>query len=316
MLALNYKMTISRNTLISRVMMTIAIILIFIWIRRYRLNGLIEFGVEGFHQDERFVAKYDIDIYDDFYINVYDKIHIPSQQLQTVMKSINMTMPSTQYSMFLDVGCGTGVLTNELDRLGYNVYGIDKSPDMINFCDNKYPNLKLKCEDFMNPMAYDRNTFTHIVCTQNTIYQFKNKVAFFRNCYLFMKPNAYLIVHMIDVEKFNPISPVGKPLLLEDAQKYSDERITVTEVDFVDFTYKTSYDFSNKDNTTITETFVNKSPSLQSSVRQNQQTLYTETIDILLNCAKYAGFIAVGQVNMKEGVGDENQYIFVFERML
>jgi len=287
------------------------------WIRRHGLNTSQSSGIEGFQQDDRFVAKYDTDIYDDFYINVYDKIHLPKQQLDAVMKSVNMTLPSTESSMFLDIGCGTGVLMNELDRLGYNVYGIDKSADMVEFCRNKYPKLKLKCDDFLNPMAYERNTFTHLLCTQSTIYQFKDKVEFFRNCYIFMKPGAYLIVHMIDVDKFDTISPVGRPALLEDAQKYSDERITATEVDFVDFTYKNAFDFSDKNNTVITETFVDKSSSSpQSSIRQNQQTLYTETIDIVLNCAKYSGFLVVGQMNMKEGLGDENQYIFVFERTL
>lgn len=306
-------MATTRICLIKISLIFLAILLIVIWWRRYSDSSSI--SVEGFQQDERFVAKYDNEIYDEFYTNIYDNIHLPEQQLSAFIKSIKMTLPSIQNSRFLDIGCGTGVLTNELDRLGYNIYGIDKSSDMVNHCHNKYKGLNVKCDDFMNPMAYDKGTFTHVLCSDNTIYHFKDKVTFFRNCYLFMKPNAYLIIHLIDVDKFDPISPIGRPLLMDNAQKYSDERITVTEVDFVDFTYKSAFDFSDKNSIIITETFVDKSFS-KSSIRQNQQTLYTESIDIVVNCAKYAGFLVVGQMNMKESVGDENQFIFVFERIL
>jgi SAM-dependent methyltransferase len=298
-----------QSYILTRLMIFLILMLIIVWVRRVSNK---KSSLEGFSQDHRFVAKYDADIYDDFYVNIYDTIHIPKQQLDSIMKAINMTLPS-EYSTFLDIGCGTGTLINKLDGLGYNVYGIDKSQDMVNFSQTKYPTLKIKCDDFMNPMVYDKNTFSHILCSQNTIYMFKDKVAFFRNCYLFMKPNAHLIVHLVDVSSFNPISPVGKPLLLDDMQSYTDERITISEVDFVDFTYKSAFDFSDKNSTVITETFVDIS---KSSIRQNQQTLYTESIEIVVNCAKYAGFLVVGQINMKESLGDENQYLFMFERTL
>lgn len=301
-----------QSCILRRLMIFLILMLIIVWMRRHMSEKKKSF--EGFSQNSRFIAKYDTDIYDDFYVNIYDTIHIPEQQLNSVIKAINMTLPS-EYSTFLDIGCGTGTLIKKLDDLGYNVYGIDKSQDMVNFCHTKYPTLKIKCDDFMNPMVYDKNTFSHILCSHNTIYMFKDKVSFFRNCYLFMKPNAYLMVHLVDVDLFNPISPVGKPLLLDDMQSYADERITVSEVDFVDFTYKSAFDFSNKSNTVITETFVDNALS-KSSIRQNQQTLYTESIEIVVNCAKYAGFLVVGQINMKESLGDENQYLFMFERTL
>jgi ubiquinone/menaquinone biosynthesis C-methylase UbiE len=42
----------------------------------------------------------------------------------------------------LDLGCGTGDLTNKLYQLGVNVVGIDKSENMVHQAQNKYPNIK------------------------------------------------------------------------------------------------------------------------------------------------------------------------------
>ena len=63
---------------------------------------------ENFEQRESFTFKKGIDIYDDFYANVYD--HLVYNNIKTdyeVGQIINTTTPSSQ-SIILDVGCGTG----------------------------------------------------------------------------------------------------------------------------------------------------------------------------------------------------------------
>ena len=59
-----------------------------------------------------------------------------------------------------------------------------------------------------------------------------------------MKPGGYLILHLVDREKFDPIVPGGRPPLLKNPQKYASSRISDTVIDFVDFKYRGKYDFS------------------------------------------------------------------------
>lgn len=47
----------------------------------------------------------------------------------------------------LDLGCGTGDLAKKMDDLGVHVKGIDKSVDMINQAQRKYPEIKFRAKD-------------------------------------------------------------------------------------------------------------------------------------------------------------------------
>lgn len=51
----------------------------------------------------------------------------------------------------LDIGCGTGALTNQIAELGHEVTGIDQSINMINQAKESYPDLSFLQEDILNP---------------------------------------------------------------------------------------------------------------------------------------------------------------------
>lgn len=58
----------------------------------------------------------------------------------------------------LDLGCGTGDLTNEIASFGATVVGIDRSPSMIHQARRKYPELQFIVadgEDFRLPDTFD-----------------------------------------------------------------------------------------------------------------------------------------------------------------
>lgn len=265
---------------------------------------------EGFTQSERFISKYDADIYDDFYNKVYDTINIPTTQMTTIFTAINTKMVDKYNDTFLDIGCGTGVVSNELYIAGFNVYGLDKSENMVEYCNIKFPELNVKQGDALEPMTYDKGTITHILCTDFTIYQIQDKSSFFRNCYFWLKPYGRIFIHLVDKSKYNPIPLFAKPNLITDIQKYSNTRVTNSDVDFVDYRYKSDVKI-NEETVILTETFIDSNTT---HIRQNQQTLYVDSIKDILNTAQYSGFIVVGQFNMKENKNDEYQYIYILER--
>ena len=308
-------------------LMVIVFVAVLLYKRVYNPNKY-----EGFEQNQRYVVKRDDQVYDDFYATLYDNIVKPEKRADFEMTQIiNWTQPSKDHSIFLDVGCGTSHLTHKLQSRGYAVQGLDKSQAMIDNALEKYPGLSLTCGDATIPMTFDKGSFTHILCTYMTIYQFKDKVEFFRNCYYWLRMSGYLIIHLVDKDKFDPIMPAGQSMLMESPQQYSETRITNTHIDFVDFKYRASYDFSkaqgsastNGWNTIMGGSNANNqvlfrekmTDTVTNNVRENEQTLYMDSLPEILSIAQYCGFILQGQVSMNEGgSGDKHQYLVVFER--
>jgi hypothetical protein len=181
---------------------------------------------------------------------------------------------------------------------------------MVGFSQAKFPDIAVKCGDVKDPITFDRGTFTHILCTGMTIYEFENKWVFFQNSYFWLQANGYLIIHLVDREKFNTIIPAGKPAVLDNPNKYTKSRITDTIVDFIDFKYKSSYDFSKTDSVIHKESFTDMKTQ---NVRENQKTLHMESIqDILLLATKYK-FLVKGKIEMRDTDGE---YLYIFERMM
>ena len=279
---------------------------------------------EGFQQSDKYILKEDQQSYDDFYCQIYDDLMLPEKRSEyEVSKIIEMTQPNIRYSSFLDVGSGTGTLVNRLKQKGYNAYGIDKSKSMVAKSQTNYPETTIKCSDVLEPITFDRGTFTHIICTGFTIYEIENKHQFFQNSYFWLQPNGYLILHLVDKDSFDPIIPAGKPRVLDSPQKYANQRITDTLIDFIDFTYKSTYDFSKSDGRVIhKETFTDNKTQ---NIRENERTLFMKNSEDILSIAIKYGFIVKGKVVMgepnteitgKENVDSPSQYLYILERLM
>lgn len=273
------------------------------------------YRTEGFTQNEKFLVRRQTDIYDDFTAQIYDKIFQPKKSNQYIFDiTEKLTLSDTTKSVMLDAGSGTGELLAYIQQKGYkHAFGMDQSDDMNKKALGKYPDLKLKQGDLDQPMAFDKHTFTHIFMTGQTIYGFQDKARLFRNLYYWLVPNGYLILQVANREKFDPIPPIGKPVLVDSVQVFVDDRVTDTEIDFIDFKYKSSYDFSKtSDNVVIfQETFTD---ACSHNVRMNEQILYMESLDDIIYMAQYAGFLVHGQVDLKEVHHDKYQYVFILER--
>ena len=179
------------------------------------------------------------------------------------------TSPVKKQSFILDIGSGTGHHVHSLHDKGFKTIGLDVSPSMIKKAKNIYPKSTFVLGDALKTIYFQPSTFTHITCLYFTIYftPIKNKYLLFNNCLTWLKPGGYLVLHLVDRYKFNPIMPAGDPFIMVSPQNYAKKRITTTKVKFNGFEY--SADFKLKDDIGVFEFSLKK----DGSVRRQEQTL-------------------------------------------
>jgi SAM-dependent methyltransferase len=264
---------------------------------------------EGFEQRDQFLIKSGSDIYDDFYSDIYDYLVFNNlKDDYEVGYIINNTSPSSQ-SKILDIGCGTGHHVSYLGAKGLDVLGIDISPSMIEKAKTNFPDYKFNVGDALNNHLFESNSFTHILCMYFTIYYFKDKAQFFNNCFKWLMPGGYLIVHLVEREHFDPILPPGNPLLYISPQRYAKERITSTKVKFTDFSYSADFQFDQaNDKALFVEKFKNDT---NGKVRKNEHTLYMPDVQQIVDEALACGFIVESKADLLQ-CQYEYQYLYVF----
>lgn len=265
-------------------------------------------GKEGFSSNESFLFKKGNDIYDDFYSEIYDylvlNLHKNDYEIKQIM---NATEPNGE-SVILDIGCGNGHHVSKLAEENLRVVGIDISSSMIQKAKENYPELKFINGDVLNQNQFKNNTFTHILCLYFTIYYFKDKDVFFRNCMDWLMPGGFLIVHIVNREKFDPILPPGNPLYIVSPQRYAKKRITKTKINFNEFEYTSNFDLIPNNNLA---TFNEKFKFPNGNVRNNEHILYMENEDQIVNRATNTGFLLQGIIDLIHCAYDY-QYLYVF----
>ena len=251
-------------------------------------------GAEGFTQNSAFVVKNGDAIYDSFYSTIYDTLNNSGERADfEYNKIVELTRQTPSKCMVLDVGSGTGHLVNKFSRNGYPTHGIDKSLAMVKQSSIQFPEIDVKQGDIMDSMMYERGIFTHITCMNKTLYHIEDKQTFFRNCYNWLQPNGFLIVHLTERESE------------KEREDIEIEKI----IDFQGFKYERKCKTDTVGNLSISENFTD---DVSKNVRQNELILYMEPIKNIIKLATQNGFIAHAQVNFRN-IDDE--FIYVFERL-
>ena len=267
-------------------------------------------NIEGFEQQiGDFILKENDQLYDDFYADTYDHlVYSQAKDVYEIGQIVTNTKP-TKDSILLDVGSGTGHHVNLLSTQGFNVTGVDISPAMIKKSKENYPTNNFILGDVIKPDQFKPGSYTHILCLYFSIYYFKDKLQFFKNCMSWLKPGGYLVVHVVNREHFDPILPPGNPLLLVSPQRYAKERITKTKVMFNNMEYVANFNLDvNKNIAHFDEKFTEKNTG---KVRKNKHVLYMEPDKDILTKAQSAGFIYQGQIDLIRS-GYEYQFLYIF----
>ena len=263
---------------------------------------------EGMTGSQTFLFKEGTSVYDDFYADIYDHLVFNGLKNNYEIGMILKQTSPTEISVIADIGCGTGHQVKSLSDKNLNVLGIDISPSMINMAKKNYPENDFQVGDALDNGLLNINSVTHILCFYFTIYYFKDKRHFFDNCMDWLMPGGYLCVHMVDRENFDPILPPGNPLYIVSPQKYAKERITKTKVTFNDFLYQSEFNLDKENNLA---TFDEKFKFHNGKVRKQQQKLYMEDTEDIVNYAQNCGFILQNKIDMVK-CAYEHQFLYIF----
>ena len=260
------------------------------------------------NSEEKVIYKEGDQVYDDFYVDIYDYLVYNSVKNDyEVGTIINRSAPS-ETSVIADIGCGTGHHVGNLTAKNLKVIGIDISPSMIKKAKEDYPHADFQVGDANDTTLFKFNSLTHILCMYFTIYYFKDKRHFFDNCMDWLMPGGTLILHLVDRESFDPILPPGNPLYVVSPQKYAKERITKTKITFNDFVYSANF---NLDKENDIATFDEKFKFDDGRIRKQQQHLYMEDTSTIANIAQECGFILQGKIDLVK-CAYEHQYLYIF----
>jgi ubiquinone/menaquinone biosynthesis C-methylase UbiE len=263
---------------------------------------------EGFIQNDKFIFKENNDIYDDFYSTIYDYLVFSNiKNDYEIGAIINKTQPDAT-SIIVDIGCGTGHHVASLSHNDLNVLGIDISPSMIKTAREQYPKYKFEIGNALDNNLLKDSSTTHILCLYFTIYLLQDKSIFFNNCMNWLMPGGYLIVHLVEREKFDPILPPGNPLYIVSPQKYAKKRITHTKIKFDEFQYESDFKLEPQNDLAI---FEEKFKFDNGNVRKQQHKLYMENMTDIIDMAQNAGFIVHAKIDLMK-CAYENQFLFVF----
>jgi 2-polyprenyl-3-methyl-5-hydroxy-6-metoxy-1,4-benzoquinol methylase len=274
-------------------------------------------GVEGFEEavpgamsEKADVVWMDNDsLYDSFYASVYDHLTQGSTRSQAEVGLIlhEWTKRGDDLTKFeiLDAGCGTGIVTSSFAKMGCKrVVGLDKSEAMLNQARTKtIPQTTLTEEqkaaiewrqaDLYSPSAAAGGEFSHAVVLYFTLYTFADKEAFLRCLYHWIRPGGRLVLHVVNKHKFDPMLESSAPWLGFSLQKYSDKRVTKSEVTFNKFKYTGDFELTDPA-AEFRETFRFN----DGKVRRQRHTLRMEDMSKIVEMAKAVGWEYLGHTDL------------------
>lgn len=297
------------------------LILIFLYLVN-RKSAVYEY-YEDMTSGKKFDSKFDDSIYDAFYSKYYDKIYENKERDVEQLKIIVSYAKNKKFVKFLDIGCGTGYHVHLLNKMKYDIVGLDKSKYMIETAQSKFSTCEFVIGDIMKNNLFDYNSFTHLLCLNKTFYIIKDKDTFFENCALLLNPDGILIIHLLTRDKFKPFILPKDDTVLYNPENHNNA-ITKNIIKFTsNLEYMCEYEVLNNPANSDAINYFNEPYSCYQekfenyethNIRKNVINLYIPTIDEIIKLAKAKGFIIKDKKSLAS-VGHSDEYLFIFKKI-
>jgi ubiquinone/menaquinone biosynthesis C-methylase UbiE len=273
------------------------------------LTGIEAFTSGSGGTEERMDEK----CYDPFYAKVYDQLCQPSARAGMEVKVPLEWMVEKGRTVgdlrVADVGCGTGLHVELFAREGvHSVMGYDKSADMIAEARRRFPNRNFVVGDATVTAMAAAEQFDLLTMFYFTVYMVPEREQMLKNIYLWLAPGGTFVVHIVNKLKFDPVLESASPFVAFSIQKYSDERVTKSEVTFDEFEYTGDFQLHGSRGM-YEENFRFK----DGRTRRHEQRLWMPNIDSIMDEITGVGFKYAHHVDLT-AIGYEYNYLFFFQK--
>jgi ubiquinone/menaquinone biosynthesis C-methylase UbiE len=267
-------------------------------------------GREGFEEDTVHLESYNAD-----YAEIYEILWHPKELLQyeqVSMQDIALAELPVSSVKVLDLACGISPHACWFKQLGVEFVGADISKHMLKKAELDCPTAKFKLKDVTQAGEFPPKSFTHTLLLGFSVYEFSNPKTVFDNAFAWTEPGGYLIVHMVDPDKYDPILNLASPFAAFSVQKYSYDRKTKSEIYFTNFKYVGELQKKkDHDDAEFNETFIyfTQKPKYRQQTRQ----LNMPSMDRLIEMARTSGFRVKEKVHLVQA-SKEYQYLVYFTK--
>ncbi len=284
----------------------IIITLLFLIVCVFKRHGYIE---PMTIQQEKYKEYENNNLFDDFYSEIYDQlVFVPSKNIYELAK-IQSNIKQNSIKKVLDIGCGTGHHCEMLRQSGIKCIGLDKSAAMIKKAMKNHKHIEFKRDDALNTSIFMPGEFDLIMVMYFTIYYIENKSLLFENLNLWLQPGGYIVIHLVDPDKFEALLPSANPLQNISLQNYSKNQIKKSTIYFDKFKYTANYTLHDNNIGNLKEKFIFK----DGNVREQTHTLLFDNHDEILDLAQQNGFIVNKKIHMAE-CGYDNHYLYILQK--
>ena len=322
-------------SLLHKLFLFFLILLFIVLLNNHNTNILYE-NYEDMTSGNKFESKYDDAIYDAFYVKYYDLVHSNKECNIEQLKIIINYAKNNKFVKLLDIGCGTGYHVYMLNKMKYDVIGLDKSAAMIERAKSQYTNCEFINGDFLQNNLFEYNSFTHLICLNKTFYSFKDKVLFFEKSNLLLNADGLIIIHIVNRENFKPfvISQNDETVLYnsENAIEHKKPEISILKINntleyISEYIVLDNRNATNKEDNIVNNTIdaIEKPPfscynekftNLQTNaVRKQVINLYIPSVDEIITIAKTKGFSVKDKKPLKT-CGANTEFLLILKKTL
>lgn len=155
------------------------------------------------------------ELYADIFTKVFSMKRDPGNQAAAIYNIINKNIGKE--ATILEVGCGAGILCNELSKYGFQVIGVDRSKQMIELANTRYkdnPNISWILGDFMTMSDCPRADV--VLLLYSILQTFPNRslqIKCLRKVLSRIKNNGLIFVECTNDPIVNELYPPGKQFI-------------------------------------------------------------------------------------------------------
>jgi ubiquinone/menaquinone biosynthesis C-methylase UbiE len=252
--------------------------------------------------------------YDEFYSKVYDLLVQPIARapMETKVSIEWMEKNGKPVSdiRVADIGCGTGLHVDLFAQQGVkSIVGYDSSAAMIAEAKSRFPTREFIVGNATVATMAAASQFDLVTMFYFTLYLIPERTQMLQNIFLWLDMGGVFAVHIVNKNKFDPLLEACSPFVGFSVQKYADERITKSQVEFDKFSYTADFNIHGS-RATYEEVFTFKNGG---AVRRHEHRIWMPDIHAIVSEIEGIGFKLAYHVDLTP-IGYEYNYIFFFHK--